>query len=442
MQDFAFKKWWIPFVAGAFVVGCAGGVGNTASTSGGATTGTSGTTGTTGTTATTGTTGPTRSVPTVTLPSNRAEVRVSILSGQGRRIPGSLYAQLNGFRMRIGGTDIIPTDFIGSTDGINVQLDGYTTNKFSFSQDMGSSLGKSYQFLSFDMTKMFEEQLDGSLNQIFNGSFPLQNIPVEVPVVPGRESTVQVFLNNAALGFDFLFDRPTFDQNEFDFENALTGSNRIQGFLSDMISFNISSVATRPGMASGGSADKFMISGDAMGISRSAGFDGSFDLFSPNFIESGVTTNPVQLPDGVAPGTYNVLEPDPSVIPPAVVRITALQGTWRDVNSVITNMGTSGIVVFPTSRPGQPQMAVAYVRSGNTFTELYFGEVTIGATTGTVTLWPISQATVDAGSRTGGFSGTLSNLTITAGTTKDGDYTLTGAPGSLAASGVFVVYSR
>lgn len=440
MQDFALKKWWIPFVAGAVVVGCAGGVGTgtTGSTTGSTTGGTTATGGTTSTT----TGAPTRSVPTVNLPSTQADVRVAILSGQGRRIPGSLYAQLNGIRLRIGGTDIIPSEFSGSTDGVNVQLDGFTTNKYSFAQNLGTSLGKNYQFLSMDMTKMFEEQLSGSLSEVFSGAFPINDIPVNVPVIPGRESTVQVFLNNASLGFDFFFGQPTFDQSEFNFENGLTGTNRIPGFLSDMIAFDISGVSTRPALSQGGVADKFMLSGDALGISRNANFDGSFDLFSPNFVESGVVTNPVVLPDGTAPGTYNVLEPDPSVIPPAVVRITALQGSWRNVNSVVTNLGNSGLLVFPTTRAGEDHMAVAYVRSGSTFTQLYFGSATVTSTGGTVNLWPVSQANLPEGSRSGGFTGTFSNLTKVGAVTKDGDYTLTGAPSGLPATGVFAVYTR
>lgn len=439
MQDFALKKCWILFVAGAVVVGCAGGVGDVSGTSGGVTTGS--TTGTTGTTGTTSTTGTTRSVPTVASPSDQADVRVSFLSGQGRRIPGSLYAQANQIRLRIGGTDIIPSEFSGSTDGVNLQLDGYTTNKFGFAQSMGGSAGKDYQFLSFNVTKMFQEEFDGSLTEIFNGAFGINNIPVNVPVRPGRQSTVQVFFNNAAMGFDFFFDVPTFDQDEFNFENALDGTNRIQGFMSDMVAFDISSVASKPGMSAGGSADKFLLSGDAMGLGRSANFDGSFDLFSPNFVESGVTTNPVQLPDGTAPGTYNVLEPDPSVIPPDVVRIVALQGTWRDVNSVITNLGTSGILIFPTSRPGEPDMAVAYTRSGSTFTGLWFGNATVTSTGGSVTLWPVDQAATAEGSRTGGFTGTFSNLTKVNGKTKDGDFALTGAPSGLPSTGVFAIFA-
>jgi hypothetical protein len=437
MQDFALKKWWILFVAGAVVVGCAGGVGNVSNTTGGSTTGTTGTSGSTGTT---GTTGTSRSVPLVGLPSDMADVRVAFLSGQGRRLPGSLSAQLNFIRLRIGGTDIIPTVFNGSTDGVNVQLDGFTTNKFGFAQSLGGNAGKDYQFLNLDITKMFEEQFDGTYSPLFEGTFPIENIPVNVPVRPGRQSTVQVYFNNAAVGFNTTFNEPTFDQNEFNLENDLTGANRIQGFLSDMISFDISSVGTKPTMSAGGSADKFMISGDSMGISRSANFDGSFDLFSPNFVESGVTTNPVQLPEGVAPGTYNVLEPDPSVIPPAIVRITALQGVWRDVSSVVSNLGTTGMIVFPTTRPGEDDMVVAYVRSGSTITGLWFGKAAIGSTTGTVTLWPVSQITVDEGSRTGGFTGTFGNFTKIGGVTKDGDFSLTGAPGALGTTGVFAVY--
>jgi hypothetical protein len=434
MQEFALKKWWILFAASAVVVGCAGGVGSTSSTTGGAGTGTTGT-------GTTGTTGlPTRSVPLVNLPNTLAEVRVSFLSGQGRRAPGSQFAKLNFLRMRIGGNDIIPTEFNGSTDGINVQLDGFTTNKYGFGQSITAT--KTYQLMNFDVTNMYEEQLDGTLSQLFAGSFPITNIPVNAPVVPGRQTNINIYLNNASLTFDNTFQQPAFDVSEFNLENGLTGSNRIQGFLSDMVAFDISGVATRPGMNSGGSADKFMLSGDSLGLARSVGFDGSFDLFSPNFVESGVLTNPVILPDGTAPGTYNVLEPDPSVIPPAITRITALQGTWRNVNDIVTNLGTSGILIFPTTRAGQPHMAVAYTRSGSTINGLWFGNATLAGNSGTVQMWPVSQANVVEASRTGGFTGTLTVVTSSGGKVVDGDFALTGAPSGLSAAGTFAIIQK
>ncbi|MBL8068743.1 MAG: hypothetical protein JNM28_09860 [Armatimonadetes bacterium] len=430
------KKGWILFLAGAIVAGCAGGIGDQASTTGGVTTGT-----TTGTTTGSTTGGPVRSVPQVNMPSDQADVRVAYLSGQGRRVPGSLYCQASQIRLRLGSTDIIPTEFSGSTDGVNLQLDGYTTNKFGFAQSLNGSSGKDYQVLSMNITKMLEEQPDGTLNLLFNGSFGIPDVPVNVPVRPGRQTTVQVYLNNAALGFDNLFLSPTFDQAQFDLENGLTGSNRIDGFLSDMVSFDISNVASRPNMSSGGTADKFMLTGDSMGIGRQSGFDGSFDLFSPNFVESGVLTNPVILPDGTAPGTYNVLEPNPAVIPPAIVRIVALQGTWRNVTDVVNNLGDSGILIFPTTRAGQPDMAVAYVRSGGVITGLWFGDATITSSGGSVNLWPVDQAGIDAGSRTGGFTGTFSNLTKVGSKVIDGDFSLTGAPAALPATGTFAVYA-
>ncbi|QYK52463.1 MAG: hypothetical protein KF824_09360 [Fimbriimonadaceae bacterium] len=432
MQEFALRKWWILLVAGSVVVGCAGGTGDIGSTTGGS--GSSGSSGSTG--------APTRSVPTVNFPSGMADVRVVFLTGQNRRVPGSLYAKINNVRFSNSPVDIIPTDFTGSLDGLNLHLDGYGVHKYSFGQALPTGVNsKTYTSLSFDVWNMYEEQLNGSLLEVFSGLFPIKDIPVTMPILSGRQTTLAVYLNNASLSLNAGLT-PVFDEFEFNFDNLLDINPTIEGSLSDMISFDISSVASRPSMAGGGFAGKFMVSGDGYGLGQGFGFDGSFDLFSPNFIESGVITDQVQLPDGVAPGTYTVLEPDPQVIPPAVVRITSLQGSWRDVGSVVTNLGTSSMIIFPTTKAGGTQTAVLLTRSGSTITGLYFGNATITSNGGSVTLWPVDQAAIAEGSRTGAFTGTFSNLTKVGGVTKDGDYALTGAPGGVPDTGVFVIYAQ
>ncbi len=431
-MEFALRKWWILLVAGSVVAGCAGGTGDLT----GSTTGGSGSTGSSGSTGT-----PTRSVPTLSFPSDLADVRVVFLTGQNRRVPGSIYAKINNVRFINSVVDIIPTDFTGSLDGLNLHLDGYGVHKYSFGQALPAGTdSKTYTSLAFDVWNMYEEQLDGSLIEVFSGLFPIADIPVDFPILKGRQTSLYVYLNNASLGLTPGLN-PVFDRNEFDFDNLIDLNGEITGSLSDMISFDISSVASRPNMNGGGPADKFMLTGDGFGLGQGFLNDGSFDLFSPNFIESGVLTNQVQLPDGVAPGTYTVLEPDPQVVPPAVVRITSLQGSWRDVGNVVSNLGTSSMIIFPTTGTGQ-DMAVVINRSGSTITGLWFGNATITNNGGTVDLWPVDQAATPEGSRTGGFSGTFSNLTKVGNVTKDGDYTLTGAPNGLSSTGVFVVYAK
>lgn len=428
------RKWWIFFAAGAVVVGCAGGSGlGTGTTGSGATTGGA----TTG-----GTTGAVRSVPRVELPGDASDVRVVYLSGQQRRAAGSQYAKLNNIRLATGDVDQIPGSVQGTLDGVNVKLDGYTVNKYAFGHTLPTGIQAArYTQLRSEVWRLVEELPSGAFDTLFTGSFTLPNIPVSVPLARGRQSTVQVFLNDAALfhdGNNLIFDETLFNEDNFlDVEPA------INGYFSDMVSFDLSGVPAgeRPQMQSGGNATKLMLTGDAWGVANGVGTVGSFDIINPGFIESGVLTNPVVLPDGTAPGTYTVLEPDPSVIPPTVVQISALQGLWRDSNEVLKNLSANNMVIFPTTRANGQHQVVAWKRSGSSITKIWIGRATLtGTTSGTVELWSADQ--LDNGTETGKVTGTLTNFTVVGGVIKDGDFTFTTPPTGFVGSGSFAVFAK
>lgn len=425
------KKWLLLFVAGAIVVGCSGGTG-LAGTTGGAG-GTAGGTGTTGT--------PPRSVPTITLATTYTDARIVFLSGQGRRSPGSQYAKLNNIRFTNAATDQIPTTFNGSLDGTNLKLDGYSVTKFGFTQDPFAATSLLYSNLNIEVWNMYEEAVNGIRNEVFSGAFPIPAIPVRMPLVPGRQLTIQMYLNDASLYHDPVND-VVFDQAVFNTENGLDTNPYLQAFFSDMVSFPLTGVTNKPLMASGGTADKFMVSGDAKGIARGVGGAGSFDLFSPNFVESGVLTNPVPLPDGTLPGSYTVLEPDPSVIPPTIVNISALQGSWHDYAEMISNVGSQALIIFPTTNANGLHTAVMIKRSGSTITDLWFGRATLnnGNTPGTLELWSVDQVT--AGTENNKATGVLTNVTFADSVLKDGDYTIASPPAGFpfTASGTFAVF--
>ena len=427
------RKWLLLFVAGAIVVGCSGGKGLAGTTGGAGGTAGTGTTGTTGT--------PPRSVPSINLATTFTDARIVFLSGQGRRSPGSQYAKLNNIRFSNGVTDQIPTQFNGSLDGVNLKLDGYSVTKFSFSQDPFAATSLLYTNLNMEVWNMYEEAVNGVRNEVFSGAFPIPPIPVRLPLVPGRQLTVQMYLNDACLFHDPVND-VVFDQAVFNTENGLDTSPYLQAFFSDMVSFPLTGVASKPNMAAGGAADKFMVSGDARGIARGVGGSASFDLFSPNFIESGVLTNPVPLPDGTLPGSYTVLEPDPSVIPPTVVHISALQGSWRDYTEVISNVGSQALIIFPTTNANGQHTAVMIKRSGSTITDLWFGRATLnnGSTPGTLELWSVNQAA--AGTENNKAVGVLTNVTFANAVLKDGNFTIASPPAGFpfTASGTFAVF--
>lgn len=428
------RNWWIAFLAGAVVVGCAGGTSTSVST-------TSGSGSTAGTTSgsTSGTTG--RVVPDVVLPTNTALVNVLFLSGQGRRAPGSQYAQLNNIKLLNGPLTQIPTDITGSLDGINTKLDGYTVNTYGFSQTVSAG-ATDFTGLQFVLNRIREEQGNGSLTTVYNGpSITLPELPVNVKIAPGRASTVQLYLNDAHLFFDSVLNDAVFDQAEWEFDNLVGGATAVQGFFGDAIAFDLSGLSLRPAMAGGGTADKLLLTGDSVGLARGSMTDGSFDLYSPAFVESGVLTNPVVVGNQTAPGTYTVLEPDPSSVPPAAPRIAALQGPWYAFSDVVRNGGNEVFLVIPSSKAGSPAQCVLLKRSGSTITELWLGRATVNSNgSGTFELWSVDQ--VDNQTENNKATGSFTNGQLVSGKVDNGDFTVSTTPTGFpfVGTGVYVVY--
>lgn len=420
-------------MAGAVIVGCAGGTEETAS-------------GTTGAGATTGTTGqPSRVVPNVTLPSTQAAVKVMFLTGQGRRVPGSQYARMNNIRLKNGELDQIPSDINGSLDGVNLKLDGFTTNTFTFNEPINETT-RSYVSLSMFVETVREENFAGDLNLVYPGPpIMLPDLPVNVTLRPGRTSALQVYFNDGSLFYDPVLNEVVFDQDAWNQDNLVNGETSIPASYSDAIAFNIGSVATRPAMQAGGTADRVLLTGDSIGLARGSAVNGSFDLYSPQFVESGSLTLPDLLsgnPGGQPlPGAYTVLEPDTTPFaPPGAPPLPALQGTWYEFNDVVSNAGGDTMVIIP-STSGDHQVALVRRNAGGTITAMWVGRATLSGNSGTFTVWSVDQ--IDDNTENNAVSGTFSNLTSVGGKVVDGDFAVTGTPSGFpfTTSGVFVVYN-
>ncbi len=434
------KKWWLFISAGVLVVGCAGGNG-----------GSSGTTGTTGATTsgalTSGGPGNLQRTVSVNLANRFSEFRVMFLSGQGRRSPGSQYAALNNFHLQTTPLDSIPVAYQGALEGINTQLDGYSVNKYHFTYDLGAAASqKTYTGLSYEVWQMSVEDPTNHINVVYPGP------PVALPVLstqatlfPGRQTVLQLFLNDAHLSYDAVAAGVVFNQAAFEADNFDTGKNYVSSFLADHVSFDISGVPARPKMASGVFADHFYLSGDAEGLSAGLNGPKSFDIYSPNFVESGVITQPATLGGlpvdtvaGVGPGTYTVLEPDPRAVPGSSVKIAALQGYWRNYTDLFNDVGAFAFIVFPTSRPGQQDEAVAFSVAGGKITNLWIG--TANTTTGTFSLRSIDQ--IGVANPTNPVTGTFSALTSKNGSVSGGNYAVgsSAAGFPFAATGSFITF--
>lgn len=423
------RKWWIAFMAGAVIVGCAGGNGETGS-------------GSTGSGATVGgsTTGG-RVVPTVNLPQTNAGVNVVFLTGLGRRAPFDLYAKLGNIRFSNGELDKIPGEITGSLDGTNLKLDGFTTVGYLFSQNTATA-SSSYANLEMMLMGMSEEDFNGNLTPLSGSALTLPNLPVDLNLAAGRVVSAQVYLNTGSLNYDFGSNRAVFDQAAWNADNLLGSETAVPSYFSDAVAFSIGSVANRPSMQSGGLADRILLTGDSIGLARGSATQGSYDLYSPSFVESGVLTLPLNFPNPSGkplPGAYTVLE-SPDILNPGL-RVPALQGPWYALDEVVSNIGEQLVLVLPASKPGGTHQIVFARRSGSTITDIQVGRATITGNSGTFEVWSIDQ--INAGTENNKTSGVLNNFTVVGGKVNDGDYTVTttGAGFSMAGSGVFAVYN-
>ncbi|MBS1709800.1 MAG: hypothetical protein JSS65_13895 [Armatimonadetes bacterium] len=431
------RKWLIAFVAGAVVVGCTGGNGGIIGGSSGTTAGTtSGSTGTTG--------GNSRQIATVSLPSRAAQANIVILSGQGRRSSGDNHATFNIFRWGQGQLNIVPTVFQGSLSGIDCNLGLPSMNNTVFTEDLGEGVAaKSFTTLLMEVWDYaVEDQFGNVVSQYAaHGGLPvsLPNLPINATLVAGRQTTIQTYLNDSSISM--AGPNIVFDQAGWNNDNLPGGLTALPGFLSDFVSFDLTPMAPseRPNMQLGGAADKAMFTGDQTGLALGTNSVGSFDLYSTSFVESGVLTPPKVLGGAPAPGTYNVLEPDPRGTPPTAALVAAVQGIWRPYTDVLTNVPAFTMLILPTTNANGQHQVVAFNKSGTGVSALWYGTATLsGTSSGTVTLHPIKEL----GAPTTTATGTLGTFTVSGGIVVDGKFTMSAPPSGwpFPATGDFVVF--
>lgn len=393
------KKWVAAALVGVVLVGCQGGNGGVSGGSGGSGGGSGGSGGGGG--------GGGVTAPVVALPDTKSHVSLTFLSGQGRRSTGSMYAEITGMTLTGNGTDVVPPNLAidGGLPFIRTQLDGYTVNKASFTQDLApfsSSTSaktgeKVFQNLDVFLNKLYLENADGSLTALSTAP-TLPTFDLLAKLFPGRYTNITTYINDAEFVVDPVTGAVTFDEPAWEVENFKGGLTMLRANLSDFVSFDISGLASadRPDMSAGGKADKFMVTGDQTGLGNGFGTDGSFDLVDEGFITPGVLTKPTVI-GGVggsdtANGTYNVTEPDPRVLPPDVALLSAVQGIWRPFDKLITNVTGTAMIVFPSSHDTADQVVAVKVDGTGKVTALWFGTVTFSGNSGTFTMYPVSAA--------------------------------------------------
>lgn len=338
---------------------------------------------------------------------------------------------------------------------VKIQLDGYTSQSMEVNPPMtGFSVpiaSRKFGIFPLEVQAIEVEQFDGSFvrYQNTNGSPLLSELfPTRITAMPGRITSLQIFLDDATLNHDgsgVQFDRPRFEGINFDPTEGM-----IMGFLSDYVMFDITNVANKPEMSTGGFANRVYFSGDSIALSLDPAQGGSpFEVLTPLLdpIEGLVTPPNAQFS---APGQYTLRQIDPRDLS-NIARITALQGIWRpywDPNptqSLLLNVGAFEVITIPNSTDGAKQEIVMIERNGaGQIVNMHFGEVDFSA--GTFAVWPIDQ--VDTGDGSNEVNGTVTDIVYRAGVPsptyrdiREGRFAITSGsvPAGYSASGRFVV---
>lgn len=269
------------------------------------------------------------------------------------------------------------------------------------------------------------------------------NFPASIRALPGRQTSVQIRLDETMFDINAVSPDPIFQQ--FVFEDANLADNPVQGiptlngFLSDYVMFDLSGIPTidRPTMSDGNPAGKVYFSGDFVALSQTS-TGGLFEVLTPLGSIDGTFTGVVNLPGPGSQkppfGVYSLNQADPRDVDPSdgtfpgseVHKITALQGSYYNLGDVVGGMGTFEMITFPRSqermvfdtqtstnvlRELSVQDVILIKRSGNTITRMYFGEIDFGSEQGdptTIKAYPIGQ--VDDGDAHNEIIGTVSGF--------------------------------
>ncbi|HJP83442.1 MAG TPA: hypothetical protein VJ835_08045 [Fimbriimonadaceae bacterium] len=381
----------------------------------------------------------------VKLPNNPGQVAFSYLTGAGRA-PGDMTAIIR---------RAVLTDNFGSVETIlnperSLLLNGYTHQIINLSVPTTSS-----RFFTTYTLEVKELRVDNGspFPDIFpsGGSQPLvqEDFPASIRVLPGRVTSVAVRLDDTMFDINAgnpedIFQRFVFEDANL-VENLVQGTPTLNGFLSDYVMFDLSGIPSgdRPELSNGDPAGKVYFSGDFAALSE-GGSSGRFEVLTALGFVDGTFAPVLDLPSpgGNKPrfGTYTLLQSDPRDDDPSdddfpgpdVHQINALEGTYYNLADVVGNLGDFEMITFPRSQEREvfdaqsnqnvlrelsEQDVILIERSGNTITQIYFGQIDFGQNQGdptTIRAYPIGQ--IDTGDAFNEIEGTVSDFKSVNGT--------------------------
>lgn len=386
-------------------------------------------------------------------------IHTTYITGQGREVgsQSAVFRYLT-YTPTTYGANIVETTL---NPEVRIALDGYTMNTISLTNASTLPGDDSRSFDTFTLTvqKILQDTGD-PLNPFIefgnpgdpNAPILEQGFPMNLRTFDGRQSSVQIFLDDAMLSHDGL--TLNFDQGLFELVNFDPVDNQINGFLSDYLNFDLTAMGAgaRPNLisdeAAGATADAVCFSGDAIALSTTVGADKVFEILTPLGHIAGTWRNPTSLTDF---GTYTLLEVDPRVLGvPNAARLTALQGIWRPYTDMFVNLGSFEMITLPNSQDSDDQDMVMVQRNGaGAIVNMYFGYVNLSS--GDFSAFPIDQ--VDDGDASNELVGTVGTFIGANGGSvssavpsriRGGSFTFTSSPlpSGFPTTGNFVVFRR
>ncbi len=391
------------------------------------------------------------------------------LPGQGRA-PGSITAFLSEFRLQNGSGEEAEYPLSVS---LAIRLDNYNVQSRPFSADstfVPSPTETSRTFTDLRMT--FQDRARPGLGFTRTADDGVTEVPYPneihamtnqflVTAFRGRVTALQLRLHDAMMDLQTdAFGNVTdidFNTAKFIAENTNAATGKVTGFLSDYVAFDISSVTDKPtlmaGTAAGTPASTVFMSGDsyALSIKDAKGVNGSDGHFE-------VLTNFGTFEGFFRPAapvtflkTYELEQADPTYIGPPLRLITALKGTYRNVDDVVNNMKAFEFITFPKTGDGARQEIAILQRAGSTISKMWFG--TADYATKTFKVYPIKN--LQPASVTGEIRGSFTsfkdkngNAIATTGTNwwrniRQGNFRFNGTPAGIPAAnltGRFLVF--
>jgi hypothetical protein len=296
--------------------------------------------------------------PQVVLPPN-GTIDVALVPGAGRA-PGDMWGI---FRRAYFDDGIEPQPFQQVTDQ-KLQLNAYGTPlQIPVSVDFRQTTQdtRRFQDYTFDMESMqFADDAGNirTLEQINNVPFTFTGA-ADIRVFKGRRTGFQVFLDSTMFSVDDT-QLPTFGifnpQRflEVNVPDSSAGS-KMQGFLADYVSFDISQIpdTQKPRFSDNNAiANRVFFSGDGYAIGGAPGANNKYEALTLNTFQpiSGRFQPPTVIAGKPAPGTYSLLQNDPSQIDPENAKLISLVGIWYEHFQVVTDQGATQMIAFPRSR--------------------------------------------------------------------------------------------